>query len=79
MILPAPYGTEVRLHYDSPTLVGEGEYLRTSTGRVYEVLEVRVQRRGKHAGRQHLRVLVARAAPADAVIHPLHWYRRDPK
>lgn len=76
MILPAPFGTEVKLYYDSETPVAEGDYLRTGTGRLYEVLDVRVQQRGKHVGRQHLVCLVARGAPPDATIHPVHWYPR---
>lgn len=76
MILPAPYGSHVRLHYDSATLVEEGDYLRTESGRLYEVIGVRVQERGKHAGRQHLTAIVSRGAPDDARVHPLHWYSR---
>ena len=54
-------------------------FIRTRTGRTYHVLSVRVQQRGKHAGRQHLRVLVC--APDvvladDADVRELWWYRR---
>jgi hypothetical protein len=72
----AQVGDVVRLYYDDAPPVAEGEDLRTEAGRLYEVLAVRVQTKGKHAGRQHIAALVAAGCPPDVVIHPLHWYPR---
>jgi hypothetical protein len=66
------------LHYDSAVPVVEGDYIRTGTGRTYLVQAVRVQQRGKHAGRQHLTTVVMEPChdTGDATVHLLHWYRR---
>lgn len=74
-----PPGSEVSLYYDSPIhKLAAGDYLRTPSGRLYEVLDIRVQERGAHRGRQHLHCLVLR--PDDDVdearVRPLLWYRR---
>lgn len=74
-----PPGSEVGLYFDSPVhVLVDGDYLRTPSGRLYEVLDVRVQQRGIHVGRQHLRCLVI---TADQVTDPsrvfaIHWYPR---
>lgn len=78
----AAVGTEVYLYYDSPRDVREGDLIVvSSSGRTYLVRTVRVQQRGKHAGRRkHLRAVVVptgTSPAAGAVAHPLHWYRRD--
>lgn len=67
------------LYYDGRTLVDEGDYIQTRTGRTYLIQSVRVQARGKHVGRQHLKCVVM--APEheieeDAVVHPIYWYAR---
>lgn len=81
----APPGALVRIFYDGPELA-PGHFLRTPTGRTYRVVSVRVQRRGRHLGRQHLACLVTgpRSGPtvrdhAEGRIHPLFWYPRIPR
>jgi hypothetical protein len=70
-------GEVVKLTYDSPLhKLTEGDYLQTPTGRLYEVLAVRVQEKGKHAGRQHLTAIVSSGHPPDVNVYPLHWYPR---
>lgn len=71
----APAGAMVKLFYDGARL-GPGEYLRTKTGRLYRVVSVRVQERGKHAGRQHLACLVSSVAEPGAPVRDLYWYAR---
>jgi hypothetical protein len=76
----APAGAVVRIFYDGPELVA-GHFLRTATGRTYLVVSVRVQRRGRHTGRQHLACLVTERGPTvrdhvEGRVHPLHWYPR---
>lgn len=70
----APAGAWVGIYYDG--LVARGQYLRTPTGRLYEVVAVRVQRRGAHVGRHHLRCIVKTEAPPGAAVRPLYWYPR---
>lgn len=65
----------MKLFYDGRKLA-TGEYLRTPTGRLYRVVSIRVQERGKHIGRQHLACLVSSATEPGARVHPLHWYAR---
>lgn len=72
---PAPLGAVVRIFYDGRQ-VAAGDAIVTTTGRTYVVTSVRVQRRGRHMGRQHLACLVAAEVPAGARQHQLHWYRR---
>ena len=73
--MKAPVGAVVKIFYDG--LVSAGDALQTPTGRVYAVLSVRVQRRGKARGRRHLRCMVAREVPAEVRVRPLHWYSRE--
>lgn len=80
---PAPTvrkpGEPAKLYYDGIRTVEPGDYLRTRTGRTYLVTAVRVQKKGRHVGRQHLQTVVmdpARELEPDAVVHPLWWYRR---
>lgn len=54
----APAGTEVGIYVDLVAPVKVGDLIETRSGRRYAVIAVRVQERGKHAGRQHLRVIV---------------------
>ena len=75
--MKAPVGAVVRIFYDGrPPPVEAGHALVTTTGRVYLVLGVRQQRRGKHLGRFHLTCIIQREVPADAFVHRLIWYRR---
>lgn len=73
-------GDTCYLYIDAAMSLEKGDYVVTPTGRTYEVLTVRVQQRGKHAGRQHLNVIVLDpAAPKDpdAYVLHLHWYSRN--
>jgi len=77
-----PPGSEVSIYYDSIVYRLEpGDYLRTPAGKLYEVLDVRVQERGIHAGRQHLRCLVITIDQVADVqrVFPVHWYPRKAK
>lgn len=70
--------SEVGLYYDSPQEVGVGDYLQTPTGRTYFARTVRVQSRGEHIGRKHIRAIVIdrREIEPDGIVHPIHWYKR---
>lgn len=61
--MTAPIGATVRIYVDLVAQVAEGDLVETTSGRRYQVLGMRVQQHGKHAGRQHLAVLVV---PPDA-------------
>lgn len=74
--MSAPVGAVVGIYYDSSTPVDVGDAVVTRTGRTYLVLTNRIQARGKHAGRQHLRCAVVDERPPEVKVHPLHWYRR---
>lgn len=56
--MTAPVGAEVGIHVDLVARVEVGDVIETDTGRRYGVVAVRVQAKGKHRGRQHLRVVV---------------------
>lgn len=74
-------GTPVAIQYDGPTLA-PGDYLQTRSGRRYLVLAVRVQRKGKHVGRQHVTALVVapeHKVEQDARVHSLRWHSRGPR
>lgn len=74
----APVGANVGLYFDGLASIEEGDYIRTKSGRSYLVESVRVQQRGIHVGRQHLRCIVVNpedVAP-DATVHRMWWYRR---
>ncbi len=89
--MTAPAGTEVGLYVDLVAPVEIGDIIETRSGRRYGVVSVRVQERGKHAGRQHLRAVVLSpdAQPmmrarqnGDGIdfevgqIHRIRWYHR---
>ena len=78
-MMAAPLGACVGIYYDGRASVARGDAIVTKTGRTYVVVAVRVQTRGLHAGRQHLRCLVQPAPPAGARVHPIRWYRRRRK
>lgn len=74
----APDGAVVGLYVDLDHLVREGHVIETRSGRRYLVVAVRIQERGKNAGRQHLRAIVV---PKDdlcptPMTHRIRWYRR---
>lgn len=71
----APIGALVRIYYDG--FVSRGDFLQTTTtGRLYLVISVRVQRRGKYLGRRHLACIVASSTSPGAKVRPLRWYPR---
>lgn len=74
-----PPGSVVAIYFDGLHQLDVGEALVTGTGRAYLVVERRVQTRGAHAGRQHLRCVVHAAAadlPPDTETYPIEWYPR---
>jgi hypothetical protein len=71
----APKGAFVKIYYDGPA-VQVGDCLRTPTGRVYVIMERRVQSKGKYIGRQHLGCVVDDTSPPGAHVQRLHWYKR---
>lgn len=80
--MAAPVGSNVSLYMDTPRDIQPGDYIVTHSGRSYLVDSVRIQQRGKHAGRKHMRVIVVDPATVphgddEEVIHPLFWYSRN--
>lgn len=73
--MPAPIGATVKLYYDGRKLE-PGDFLRTPSDRLYLVISIRVQARGRHVGRQHLLCSVASSPRPGARVVPLFWYRR---
>ncbi len=77
--MTAPAGAIVGIYVDLAQRVAIGDVIETKTGRRYSVLDVRVQGRGWHVGRQHLRVLVmvpGDPLPDSGTLHPIRWYAR---
>lgn len=78
--MTAPVGASVRLYVDLVAQVATGDLIETSSGRRYSVIGVRVQARGKHAGRQHLQCLVVPNGwlpdPREGTLHRIRWYKR---
>lgn len=75
----APPGSLVSIYMDTRRDIVVGDEIETRAGRRYEVEHVRIQLRGKHAGRKHMKVRVL--APdhprdEDVTVHPLWWYSR---
>lgn len=77
----APVGAIVSITYDAndDTLVRDGDYLATNSGRFYKVLAARASPR--RPGRFYLRMLVVSAIdlsdPPATLVHPLVWNSRD--
>lgn len=74
-----PPGAVVSLYFDGLHQLDVGEALVTGTGRAYLVVERRVQERGLHAGRQHLRCVVhasTASLPRDTAQFGIEWYKR---
>jgi hypothetical protein len=73
----APVGALVSIYYDSPRPVEPGDALQTPSGRVYVIAEIRVQARGKHKGRKHMKCVVADTTEGiSGQVHPIYWYPR---
>jgi hypothetical protein len=79
--MAAPVGAQVGLYVDMVGGVSEHDVIETESGRRYYVIAVRVQARGKHQGRQHLRVVVMSPTdyPPGARTHKIRWYKRGRK
>lgn len=78
-LVTAPAGALVKLYVDTRGEITKGDVIRTGTGRRYLVETVRVQERGKHAGRKHLTAVVLAPTdqiPWDTAIIDIRWYRR---
>lgn len=77
--MTAPAGAIVALYVDLVSPVAVDDVIETESGRRYSVIAVRVQARGKHEGRQHLRCIVM---PDDEPqhgekTHRIRWYSRS--
>jgi hypothetical protein len=75
----APAGAIVGIYVDLVQPVAIGDIIETQSGRRYAVVTVRMQARGKHEGRQHLRCAVMAAddpLPSSGMLHPIRWYAR---
>lgn len=91
--MTAPIGAIVGLYVDLFAPVGTGDIIQTEAGRRYRALSVRLQKRGMHVGRQHLRCIVVDedAEPDEMVyagpegitragiVHTIRWYKRTSK
>lgn len=72
----APAGALVKLYIDSFDPIKIGEWIVTTTGRAYQIVELRRQMKGKYRRRWHIKAIVHLSAPEDAVIHKITWYKR---
>lgn len=80
--MKAPAGAIVKLYVDLVAPVDLNHIIETQTGRRYAVLDVRVQQRGKHAGRQHLNCIVLgddEKIGEQSTVHRIRWYARGRK
>lgn len=81
--MTAPVGAIVSIYVDLVASVSTGDLIETQSGRRYMAVGVRVQQRGKHVGRQHLRCVVidrddvCPSAMVDRVVHKIRWYKRS--
>lgn len=77
-IMTAPIGNIVRLYFDTPRTLDEGDVVRSPTGRAYRIVHVRRQERGIHEGRWHVQGLVMDpgSVTADDNIFDYVWYPR---
>jgi hypothetical protein len=76
MMRRQPY-TPCKLYYDSPRALEVGQFLKTPAGSAYQVIDIRPSRTRKH--RKHLQCVrwPVDEIPANAVVHPLYWYKRE--
>lgn len=75
MLRKPPY-TECRIYYDGAAALEIGHFLKTPGGSAYRVQNIRQDRKREY--RVHLTCLrwPVGEIPADATVHPLHWYAR---
>lgn len=87
---PANVGETVSIYMDTAVPLFVGDFIRTKSGRLYQIKSVREQQKGRHAprydpnsgakirqGRQHLQVEVMppdMALDPEDVVHGIHWY-----
>jgi hypothetical protein len=70
--------TPCKLYYDAPHVVAIGDFLLTPAGSAYLVQTVRTNK--NRPRRKHMQCLrPADEIPTDAIVHPLHWYKRRPR
>lgn len=79
--MSARAGAEVGLYMDSRDEIEVGDALvSNTTGRAYLVMSVRVQQRGDHIGRQHVRAIVFNhhfdLPPDHGKLLRFAWYTR---
>jgi hypothetical protein len=76
----APLGSIVSIYYDGRVQLQEGYCLQTRTGRVYVIVELRRQLKGRHRLRWHIKALVSETIPEGTKqVYPIVWYKRERK
>ena len=69
----APPGALVSIYYDSPREIAPGDALQAPSGRTYIIAGIRIQKRGKHIGRKHLKCIVSDGSQAfSGTVHPIY-------
>jgi hypothetical protein len=76
----APAGSIVSIYYDGQVQLQEGYCLQTRTGRVYVIVQLRRQMKGRHRLRWHIKALVSESVPEGTEkVYPIIWYKRERK
>lgn len=76
----AAAGSIVSIYYDARVDLQIADALKTGTGRVYVIVELRRQAKGRHVGRWHIKALVSDTVPEGTrMVYPIYWYRRERK
>lgn len=76
----APAGAIVSIYYDGRVQLQEGYCLQTRTGRVYVIVELRRQLKGRHRLRWHIKALVSETIPEGTKkVYPIVWHKRERK
>jgi hypothetical protein len=76
----ATAGSIVGIYYDGRQELKIRDCLQTPTGRVYVIVELRRQLKGRHIGRWHIRALVSDTVPAGTEnVYLIVWYKREKK
>ena len=71
-------GSIVSIYYDGRVALREGDCLQTRTGRVYVIVELRRQTKGRHRLRWHIKALVSETIPEGTQkVYPIVWYKRE--
>lgn len=71
-------GSTRRFTIDTPNNLLEVDVIRTNSGRVYRIVEIHEQIRGRRRGRWHIRAVSMdpRFVTADDVTIQLRWFHR---